>query len=406
VNGIIIALLALPLWVVWAALALAVGYLLMLTLAAAAPRRAVPPATGYKRFRIVIPAHDEALVLEAALRRLFAVDYPREAFDVLVVADNCADDTAAVARACGARVLERCDPIARGKGHALAYAFATLRGEAFDAYVILDADTLVEPGLPRTMNDYLHAGHRIMQAHYDVLDPFASQRTTIMYIAFRIFNYVRPLGRRALGFSTGLQGNGMCFAKPVIDQYAWKAFSLAEDIEYTTTLLLHGERVVFAPEARVSAQMPAARAQATSQRMRWEAGRLQLARRDGPRLLVQGLRRFDRRIFDWGVDLLIPPLAGLTLAIGAGTLCASLLALALPAPATTFLVAAWAGLAGALVLFVLGAMVVGRVSWQAYGALLNAPWYVAWKLWIYVLMLVRRTPQTWVRTDRTRILDR
>jgi hypothetical protein len=155
-------------------------------------------------------------------------------------------------------VFERCDPANRGKGHALAYAFSLLRPESFDAYIILDADTLVGEDLLAAMDRYLHAGHRIIQAHYDVLNPFESRRTTLMYVALRIFNYVRPLGRRTLGLSTGLQGNGMCFAKPVIERYAWNAFSLAEDIEYTTTLVLNGERVVFAPEAQVWAQMPVA----------------------------------------------------------------------------------------------------------------------------------------------------
>ena len=236
--------------------------------------------------------------------------------------------------------------------------------------------------------------------------PFASRRTALMYIAFRIFNYVRPLGRRVLGLSTGLQGNGMCFAKSVIERYAWNAFSLAEDIEYTTTLVLHSERVTLAPEAHISAQMPAARAQAASQRMRWEAGRLQLAGRDGLRLVIQGLRRFDCRIIDWGVDLLIPPLAALTLMIVAAVALAGLLFVLVPSAVTSTLFALWLGLAGALVLFIFTAMIVGRVARQAYPAMLSAPWYVTWKLWIYLLMLMRRAPRAWVRTDRTRILDR
>ncbi|HZB95958.1 MAG TPA: glycosyltransferase, partial [Herpetosiphonaceae bacterium] len=233
-----------------------------------------------------------------------------------------------------------------------------------------------------------------------------SRRTALMYVAFRIFNYVRPLGRRVLGLSTGLQGNGMCFAKSVIERYAWNAFSLAEDIEYTTTLVLNGEQVTFAPEAQVWAQMPAARAQATSQRMRWEAGRLQLARRDGLRLVSQGLRRLDFRIVDWGIDLLIPPLAALTLTIAAAIACVGLLVTLAPAAVTSVLLVLWLALVAALVFFILSAMVVGGVSRQAYPAMLSAPWYVAWKLWIYLRLLMRRTPRAWVRTDRARILDR
>jgi 1,2-diacylglycerol 3-beta-glucosyltransferase len=314
-SDLLVVLLVTVLAIAWAPLACAVLYLLCLTVAAAAPRQELPRARRQRTFRVVIPAHNEELVLEPVLRRLMDVRYPRANFDVVVIADNCSDGTAEVAHAWGARVLERFDPTARGKGRALAYAFTALRAECFDAYVILDADTLVDPDLLTVFNRYLEMGHRIMQAHYDVLNPFETQRTALMHVAFRIFNYVRPLGRRRLGLSTGLKGNGMCFAKSVIERYPWNAFSLAEDIEYTTTLLLNGEQIVFAPEAQVWAQMPTGRVQGTTQRMRWEGGRLQLARRDGPRLVLQGLRRFDPIIFDWGMDLVIPPLAVLTLMI-------------------------------------------------------------------------------------------
>ncbi len=405
-------LLALPvalLTLIWLPLASVVLYLWLLVTAALLPRREPGPARRERVFRVVIPAHNEALVLDPVLRRLMAVNYPKAKFDVVVVADNCSDDTASIARSCGARVIERVDLDARGKGHALAYAFTMLRNETFDALVILDADTLVDPELLSIFNQYLEAGHRIVQAHYDVLDPFESQRTTLMYIAFRIFNYVRPLGRRAIGLSTGLKGNGMCFAKAVINQYPWKAFSLAEDIEYTTTLLLGGEHIIFAPGARVCAQMPAARAQATTQRVRWEAGRFQLARRDGVRLVVQGLRRRDWHIFDWGMDLIVPPLAALTMALVGGLVCSAVVAIFAQMEPISWLtrgmMLAWVGLLAALLTFVGLAMVVGKLPWRAYRALLSAPGYIGWKFWIYLLMLVRRGPQSWVRTDRTRILD-
>jgi cellulose synthase/poly-beta-1,6-N-acetylglucosamine synthase-like glycosyltransferase len=394
------------LWLLWLPLAAALAYLLLLTAAAATPRRSPAEPSGRRRLCVVVPAHNEALVIEPVLRRLMAQAYPRDDFEVVVVADNCSDTTAQVARRGGARVLERWDPDNRGKGHALAYAFAVLRGEPFDAYIVLDADTLVADDLLSVMNRYLAAGHRVIQAHYDVLEPFATRRTALMYIALRVFNYVRPLGRRQLGLSTGLQGNGMCFAREVVERYAWNAFSLAEDIEYTTTLVLNGERVVFAPEAHIWAQMPAARPQATTQRMRWEAGRLQMARRDGARLVTRGLQRLDWRIVDWGIDLLIPPLAMVAYAVVMGAVASAALAMVIPAGITTVLLSAWLTLAVGFVLFVLAAMVVGRVPRQGYMTLLSVPAYLGWKLWVYILIATRRGPTTWVRTDRARIVDR
>jgi len=334
------------------------------------------------------------------------VDYPRENVEVVVIADNCSDQTALIAQRCGARVIERYDPAIRGKGDALAYAFAALRDEPFDAYLVLDADTLVEPDLLTVMDRYIESGQRVIQAHYDVLNPFETRRTALMYVAFSIFHYVRPLGRSALGLSTGLKGNGMCFVKDVIDRYPWTAFSLVEDIEYTTTLVVHGERIAFAPEARIKAQMPVGRAQATTQRMRWERGRFQVARRDGPRLLWQGLRRFDLRIFDWGMDLVIPPLAALTIAVMLGMVAAAAVAAFGGNTLTAMLLILWIGLMGALVLFVFASMAVSRAPRRAYRALLSAPAYVAWKLWIYLVMLARPAPQSWVRTGRTRMAEK
>jgi hypothetical protein len=374
----------------WAPLAGMVGYLLLLAGAAARPVRAVPEAQNRRTFRVVIPAHNEALVLEPVLRRLLQLDYPRAQVEVVVVADNCTERTSATER---------------GKGHALAFAFDALRGERFDAYVVLDADTLVEADLLTAFNRYLAAGHRVIQAHYDVLNPWDSHRTALMYVALSIFNYVRPLGRRALGLSTGLKGNGMCFAKPVIDQHPWKAYSLAEDIEYTTTLLQHGERIVFAPEARVSAQMPIARAQATSQRVRWEAGRLQLARRDSLRLAAQGVARLDVQLFDWAMDLLIPPLAALTMAVAGGALVAVAAAAWIATPPAMLLAGAWIAVAAGLALFVGLAMRAGRLPAAAYRAMLKAPRYVLWKLWVYLRMAARPAPQSWVRTHRTRMQE-
>lgn len=399
------SLLLLSLWIVWAGLAFMVLYLLLLTVAALRPVRPMAPARRTRTFRIVMPAHNEELVLAPVLRKLLSLDYPRDHFEIVVIADNCSDETAELARKYGVRVVERFNTAERGKGHALAHAFSLLRNEAFDAYVVLDADTLVEPNLLNIFNRYLEAGHRVVQAHYDVLNPWENRRTALMYVAMCVFNYVRPLGRRALGFSTGLKGNGMCFHKAIIDRYAWNAFSLAEDIEYTTTLLVHGERIMFAPEAKVAAQMPVARKQATSQRLRWEAGRLELARRDGFRLIALGLRRLNLNLFDWGMDLVIPPLAALTLLILGGTALTIAGAMIVQLTAFAWLVSAWISLLIALVAFVTGAMWAGHIPRAGYIAILSAPTYVLWKLWIYGTIFIRRTPQSWIRTDRTQMQD-
>lgn len=151
--------------------------------------------------------------------------------------------------------------------------------------------------------------------------------------------------------------------------------------------------------------MPVRRHQSKSQRMRWEGGRLQLARRDGPRLVLQGILEFNWHLFDWGMDLVIPPLAALTLMILAGTLVAGVTAFISATWLAVTMFGAWIGLLVAVAGFVIIAMLAGHLPGKAYTALLNAPGYIVWKVWIYVLMLLRRVPQQWIRTERTRIQD-
>src|SRR5882672_8297430 len=147
---VVVALLALLLTALAVPTVLCAGYLLALTLLSA--RLPVPvPSVPRLRFRILVPAHDESAGIAGTVESLLAVDYPRELFDVLVIADNCTDDTAARARAAGAVVLERTSETERGKGYALHYAFGRLP-EEIDAAVVIDADTLVSQNLLRAFS--------------------------------------------------------------------------------------------------------------------------------------------------------------------------------------------------------------------------------------------------------------
>ena len=168
----------------------------------------------------MIPAHDEELVILRLLRSLDAVDYPRDRYDVCVVADNCTDATADIARTFGARVFERTDEVERAKGFALRWLLGQIAGERYDAFVVLDADSVVEPNLLRAFDARLAAGSQVIQAYYSVLNADASAVAGLRYAALAALHFVRPLGRSVLGLSVGLKGNGMCFAAPVLEQFA------------------------------------------------------------------------------------------------------------------------------------------------------------------------------------------
>src|SRR5438477_17216 len=179
----------------------------------------------------------------------------------------------------------------------------------FDAFVILDADSVVSRNFLRSMDARLASGAQVIQAHYSVLNADEGSVAGLRSAALAAVHYLRPLGRAALGLSCGLKGNGMCFAASVIDRFGWDWYTLAEDVEFHLTLVRAGIRVDFAPEASVMADMPVSLGQAVSQNQRWERGRLQLVREHVPALLLDALRRRSFVRLDAAVEQLIPVLS-------------------------------------------------------------------------------------------------
>lgn len=370
-------------------------YLLVLTLLSGAP--AVPRRSSRSwRFDVVVPAHDEAPIIEAVVANLLRLDWPADGFRVIVVADNCADATAARARAAGATVIERDEPGRRGKGHALELAFRTSAAERWaDAVVVVDADSQASPNLLEAFASRLERGARAVQAHYGVLNAQASWRTRLMAIALGAFHRVRSRGRERLGLSCGLRGNGWCVTHELLRRVPHRAYSLAEDIEYGIALGLAGVRVQHADEARVDAAMVSGEAAAQSQRRRWESGRWQLLRTLIGPLLRAALLRPSAVCLDLAADLLVPPLSWLVLAVVA------LMGLSLAGlgwqPAMGVWLAVASGCALALTLYVARGWQLSGVGRRGLADLRHVPSFLLWKL---LLVLRARGPAEWVRTLR------
>jgi cellulose synthase/poly-beta-1,6-N-acetylglucosamine synthase-like glycosyltransferase len=376
------------------ALALLAAYLLFLTVAAALARKSPPaPGPGQRRFAILVPAHNEEVVIGRLLRSLAAVEYAR--FDVCVVADNCDDATAEIARGHGVRVYERFNQSERAKGFALRWLLEQLRAESrvYDAFVVLDADTVVPVDFLKRLDARMHAGSQVIQVYYTVLNAHASAVTGLRFAALAALHYLRPLGRSALGLSCGLKGNGMCFSAAVMERFAWRWFTLAEDVEFHLALIGEGIRVDFAWETSVQADMPVTLAQARSQNARWEQGRLQLLRSQVPQLFLDGVRQRSFLKLDAAIEQVLPPLS-VPVALGGICLIVSLAMGSVPAATLSglSLVAQLAYLAAGL------AMV--RAPLGAYVALSSAPVYVAWKFGLYGQALFAARASTWIRTAR------
>lgn len=405
-------------------IAASVSYLLVLLLAATIAKRktAISAETvntvrepfvsrGLKAV-VIVPAHNEEQVLAATLDSLKGQDYPRSLVEIVVVADNCTDATAKIAKQYGATVLQRFDIEQRGKGYALDWAITQLLGRQTppDAFIVIDADTWAAPNFIRLMTEKLYAnrddrGCCALQCRYGVLNIQEGWRAGLMAAAFDLYNHVRPMGSDQIGLSVILKGNGMGFTREVLQLARWQGSSITEDMDYTLDLIRnHDIAVGYVPEALVLAQMPITGAQGASQRKRWEEGRLRLLRERALPLVVEALRRRSLVLFDAAVGLLVPPLAELAaLLLIWGCLIGVGSAAHMFHSAGTWIIAYVLMLTG-YAIYILGGLRVAGAPKTAYVALLKAPIYVLWKFALYAARYakVTRRPKKpdWVRTER------
>ena len=376
-------------------------YQLLLALAALLPRASAPagrrgaahPAGRARRRPTTRRRWSRAACARSSRRRT-----RRELVEVVVVADNCSDETAALARAAGATVLERTEPEARGKGRALRWATDRLLSapETPHAVVVVDADSVAEPTFLAALAARFEAGAQAVQGE-SLLVEDGSSASALRAAAFLLVNRVRPGGREALGLPSNLAGNGMLIATDVLRAHPWNAFSSAEDVEFSMELRLAGVRPRFAPRAIVRSPTAPSAAAAAEQQLRWEGGKLHVARTRIPRLVTAAARRRDPTLLDAALELALPPLGLLTAAALAGTATSAAAARArlLPAwPAVPWRVA----LAG-VPLYVGIGLRAAEAPPSAWRALAHAPLYVAGKAARAHRLLGFRA-DTWVRTER------
>ncbi len=365
--------------------------LLLLTVGGILPaRRLRAKVDGGTQWRlaIVAPAHNEAAGIQRCVRSLLSCEPASDKFAVVVVADNCTDNTAELARVAGARVLVRDDAERRGKGYALDFAFQSLL-TGYDAVIVVDADTQVDSNLTAEFRRLFSAGAAAIQCRYTVSNADASLRTRLMSIALFAFNILRPRGRDRWGLSAGLLGNGFGLTRQTLLAIPYTAVSVVEDLEYHLRLVRAGRVVRFADAVTVRAEMPTGGQGAKTQRARWEGGRLRMAAQAVPSLLKEILRGRLRLIEPW-LELLLLPLAFHVVIL--------LATLAPPfAPTRAY---ALGGL-GVVALHIVAAIHVGGGGVKEFAALAVAPFYIVWKaLLIPAMLKTSRKDAEWVRTAR------
>jgi len=386
-------------WILTAAAAVAAVPWLVLAAEAFASvlpgRRPAPCPADRPPCGVLVPAHNEAAGIAGTVRNVAAQLRPGDV--LLVVADNCTDDTATVAREAGATVAERHDADRRGKGYALDHGLKNLPAD-LPVVVVVDADCELESEAIDRLVDAAHRTQRPVQGVYLIGTGRESDpKRQLSAFAVLLKNKIRPLGLHRAGLPCLLTGTGMAFPRAALDTVSIGSGNIVEDMRLGVDLALASFPARLVPDVRLRGAAAPDKASALTQRTRWEHGHVATLLHGTPRLLLAGLVRAKPRLIALGLELGVPPLSLLALsAVGLFIGCVL-----------------WWQLNGSFVpTLVIGAAVVSAttsvfVAWLVHGrstvplrTLILLPGYVAWKIPIYLKMLARRQ-KTWVRTERS-----
>ena len=363
-------------------------------LAAALPRTREMAASARPTLAILMPAHNEAAVIGESIAT--AKEHLRRSDRLLVVADNCSDNTARIAAQHGAEVVERADFERRGKGFALDFGIRHLAKRPPEVVVIVDADCRLAEGSLDMLACVAARERRPVQALYLMHAPEgAGPLTRVAEFAWLVKNYVRPLGYRRLGLPCQLMGTGMAFPWKLLQAASLATANIVEDLALGLELARAGAPPRFCPEALVTSRFPGD-AGIAEQRRRWEHGHLAAIMQHGVALLRAGIGSGDIRLVALAIDLCVPPLA----------LLAMLLVLVLATAVLVYGLAqiAWPAIIALCASAAFSAAVL--IAWLHFGrrviALRAVAWaaaYAVWKIPLYLRFVTRRQLQ-WMRSRR------
>jgi cellulose synthase/poly-beta-1,6-N-acetylglucosamine synthase-like glycosyltransferase len=360
-------------------------------------RKPAPNSELRARVAVLVPAHNEATGITNTLINIKAQLGPCDR--LLVVADNCSDDTADMAAAEGAEVSVRSDATRIGKGYALDWGLRHLEQDAPDIVIVVDADCELAPFAIDRLASACERNERPVQALYLMTAPPGSRvNHQVAEFAWRVKNLARPLGLMALGLPCQLMGTGMAFPWDFIRSVDLGSGHIVEDLKLGLDLARTGHPPMFCPDARVTSTFPNFADTAKKQRQRWEHGQLALICTSAIPLMLEatGKRNFSLLILVF--DLLVPPLSLFIVALTATVLASALLA-SFGQSLLPFIIGT-----GCLVAFGLSA----TLAWIAYGrsvlplkSVALIPAYLLTKIGHYVSALLRGRTSQWVRTDRS-----
>ena len=376
-------------------------YYVSLAFVALLSRKEAPSVGGNPThtFAIVIPAHNEEQNISTTLRSCAGLDYPKGKYKVFVVADNCSDRTAEIAKNNGATCLERYDEEKKGKGFALEWGFKQILPEGHDALVVLDADCQLDNHALRIFDHYLMKGEKVLQANDAASNPDSNAMSYAVAVGNVIENRLFYSPKSRLGLAVLLRGTGMVFRRDVLEQHPWQAHSIVEDVEYTLRLIRSGIIVSFINEVKVVSEFPGKKDQLQAQRMRW-ARNLGFSRTQALKLIWEGIVRGRGLLIDAGWTLLVLSRPLVLLELFIVVILGLFSVLFLPGPLSRELFAA--GLVLVLIqlfYFGLGVVLLG-VNGRRIVLLLSSPATIGRLIVISLLGVFGVRGNIWARTPR------
>lgn len=259
-------------------------------------------------YAIIISAHDEEMVIRNTINSIKEMDYPSNKYEIFVVADNCSDNTAQLARESGASVYERTNLQENGKGQALKWMFNILfrLNKKYDAVVILDADNLVSKDFLKQIDKKMSQGFEVVQGYRDMKNPWESWVTMSYSITYWLANRLCQLPRQYLGMNCTLTGSGYAVRIDTLKKIGWKIETLTEDVEFYFQLCLQDVKIGWAHEAVIYDEQPTTLLQSWKQRTRWMQGHFSCVFIYGKQILRKLLQEKNIHAFDSLVMLLYP----------------------------------------------------------------------------------------------------
>ena len=229
------------------------------------------------KFMAIIPAHNEEKVVGNLIESLKKQTYDKNLYDIYVIADNCTDETAKIAKQSGAIVYERFDEAHKTKGYALKWFLKKKIKENadYDAFFVFDADNIVDKNFITNMNKKLCQGEEVVQGYRDIKNPTDNWITAGYALFYWTMHRFYHLARYNIGLSPLLNGTGFMVKFDVVKPNGWETETLTEDIEFSLKQIIKGKKLGWATDAIVYDEQPTSFKQSWSQRSRWTVGHMQ-----------------------------------------------------------------------------------------------------------------------------------